>query len=87
MTAGCNCGRKWVGLSQAHCPTCHEHFGSVAGFDRHRGNGHCRPPADIRRGDGTTFFKATFNSYGCTWAEDDPRGHYRGAADRGKAIQ
>ncbi len=33
----CNgCGRRWNGLAEAHCPTCHLQFGSDTGFDRHR---------------------------------------------------
>ena len=31
-----DCGRRWDGLEQAHCPTCHRHWGSVAAFDLHR---------------------------------------------------
>jgi hypothetical protein len=29
---------------QAHCPTCHRHFGGVTGFDKHRSNNHCLDP-------------------------------------------
>ncbi len=45
-----NCGRcpkTWRGLSKAHCATCHETFGSVRSFDRHRTNGHCAEPATL----------------------------------------
>lgn len=47
--ATCGCGREWTGANQAHCPTCHEHFSTVALFDRHRaGEGGCKDPAMLR---------------------------------------
>jgi hypothetical protein len=30
------CGKKWNGLSECHCSACHEQFGSVFAFDKHR---------------------------------------------------
>ena len=34
--AGCGgCDRVWSGNAQAHCSTCHEHFGSDSAADRH----------------------------------------------------
>jgi hypothetical protein len=33
--------------SQAHCSVCHETFGSVSGFDRHRRGGQCLDPTEI----------------------------------------
>jgi hypothetical protein len=33
--------------SQAHCSVCHETFGSVRGFDRHRRGGQCLDPTEI----------------------------------------
>jgi len=33
--------------SQAHCSVCHETFGSVSGFDRHRRGGQCLDPNTI----------------------------------------
>jgi len=38
--------------TQAHCPTCHETFGGVTGFDAHRRNGKCVPAKgyDLVRG-------------------------------------
>jgi hypothetical protein len=78
MTAGCNCGRTWTGLSQAHCSSgCHEHFSSVTGFDRHRATGRCVPPEAVRRSDGGPYFKAVEGPFGVTWTRDDPAGHYR----------
>jgi hypothetical protein len=33
---GCSdCGRQWSAHSEAHCPTCHEHFASDRAFDCH----------------------------------------------------
>jgi hypothetical protein len=31
--------------AQAHCTVCHEPFGSISAFDRHRVDGWCRDPA------------------------------------------
>lgn len=31
----------------AHCANCHETFGSVNSFDRHRTFGQCTPPEDL----------------------------------------
>ena len=43
MTACTNdCARPTP--SQAHCPTCHETFGGVTGFDTHRKDGVCLDP-------------------------------------------
>ena len=33
--------------AQAHCSVCHETFGSVSGFDRHRRGGQCLDPTTI----------------------------------------
>jgi hypothetical protein len=68
MPATCRCGRHWTGLSQAHCPTCHEHFSSVANFDRHRpGAGGCQDPAAVTKRNGDPVFKASVNGFGTTW--------------------
>lgn len=72
MTAtSCHCGRQWTGLAQCHCRTCHRHFGSAAGFDRHRGSGKCADPSK------DPYFSTEENAYGVTYIRDDPRGHYR----------
>lgn len=42
------CGARWWGLAFAHCPTCHMTFRSVSGFDKHRFNGTCRTPGEMR---------------------------------------
>jgi hypothetical protein len=41
------CPKKWSGHSMAHCPTCHETFGSVRSFDNHRKEGQCLSPKKI----------------------------------------
>ncbi len=75
-TAGCNCGRRWTGLSQAHCSSgCHAHFGSVAGFDRHRTTGHCVDPATVMRRNGEPFFRKAETPLGVTWVENQTRVH------------
>lgn len=30
------CGKEWKGRTECHCSGCHEHFKSIAGFDKHR---------------------------------------------------
>jgi hypothetical protein len=92
MTAGCNCGRTWTGLSQAHCSGdasgngCHEHFSSVRAFDRHRKTGRCVHPSEVTRPDGGPFYKAETGPLGTTWAQNDPRGHYRTTTAAAKAT-
>lgn len=34
--ASCECGREWMGMSEAHCAACHESFSTVTNFDDHR---------------------------------------------------
>lgn len=47
MTASCDCGRRWTGTAEAHCPVCHAHFSTVSNFDRHRPVlGPCDAPED-----------------------------------------
>jgi hypothetical protein len=76
MTAGCNCGRTWTGLSQAHCSSgCHAHFGSVWGFDRHRSTGRCVDPATITTGSGRCVFRKDDGPLGVTWVRADDRPH------------
>lgn len=46
-TFGCGgCRVRWWGRSTAHCPSCHQTFTGVSGFDQHRRDGACRPPAE-----------------------------------------
>lgn len=42
------CGVAWTGHARNHCPTCHETFGGVGGFDMHRRDGRCVDPATVR---------------------------------------
>lgn len=41
------CTNAWGGTAMAHCPTCHETFSGITGFDRHRSNGRCRKPGSV----------------------------------------
>lgn len=41
------CTNTWTGLAQCHCSACHNTFGGISNFDRHRYNGECRRPEDI----------------------------------------
>lgn len=42
------CGKSWTGLSVEHCPACHENFTGTSSGDRHRVNGECLPPGELR---------------------------------------
>lgn len=42
-------GLTWNGTAAAHCPSCCLHFVSNSGFDRHRVNGCCLTPDELRR--------------------------------------
>ena len=46
------CGRSWTGLSVEHCPACHENFSGTTAGDRHRVNGVCLNPAEIKNRNG-----------------------------------
>lgn len=84
MPASCRCGRQWTGLAQAHCPTCHRHFSTVANFDRHRpGTKGCQDPATLTRRNGNPVFKPTENAYGTTWVGWGERVDSVNAADPG----
>ena len=41
------CGAYWSGYRACHCPTCHNTFGGVTGFDLHRMGGDCRPLENV----------------------------------------
>lgn len=43
------CDAAWNALSVAHCATCHRTFTTVGAFDRHRRNGHCLDPDEIKQ--------------------------------------
>lgn len=83
MPATCRCGRQWTGLSQAHCPTCHEHFSSVPNFDRHRpGSGGCKHPSEVTKRNGEPAFRASQNRLGITWVGGDEYAGPRTDGDR-----
>jgi hypothetical protein len=52
---GCRCGARWFGAAIAHCAACHQTFGGVSSFDKHRAGtkdktqlqGECARPSDI----------------------------------------
>lgn len=50
---GCGgCDSRWTGTTRCHCSAsgCHQTFGGLAAFDRHRLNGKCLKPALLRNG-------------------------------------
>lgn len=77
--ASCKCGRRWSGTTSAHCSLCHEHFSTVANFDKHKPSLRgCGDPRTMTRtkGDGTVVpvFKKSLRQAGGViwigWAED-----------------
>ena len=46
-TPGCNHPRPQLNTSTALCTVCHESFGTVRNFDKHRSDGWCLNPADL----------------------------------------
>ncbi len=87
MPATHHCGRTWTGLAQAHCAACCEHFGSVAGFDRHRRSGRCQDPAGITSRTGRRVFRSADGPLGGTWVLDIDRVHPQHAARRAARPQ
>jgi hypothetical protein len=41
------CDSRWSGGLTCHCGSCHNSFGGVSNFDRHRRNGQCVDPAEL----------------------------------------
>lgn len=76
MTRCGTCGTTWHGLTECHCATCHEHFGSIDAFDRHRqgpvDTRHCVEPAAVLRKDGKPVLRAADRSGRPTWVVDKP---------------
>ena len=71
------CGRRWSGLAQCHCPTCHRHFGDVKAFDRHRRDDACLDPATVKRRDGQPAFEQTIRPSGPVWHVWSPTPHWK----------
>lgn len=46
-TPGCAHPRPTLNTDTALCTVCHEFFGTVRNFDRHRDNGWCLNPAEL----------------------------------------
>lgn len=57
------CRNTWTGLAMAHCSACHQTFGSVNQFDRHRSQvgtrGTCLSPPTIvdTKGNRVMFYR------------------------------
>ena len=91
----CNCGRRWDGYDQAHCASCHQHFGSVNGFDLHRvgsdGDRHCADPATLAWGPkskhaGKPRLRASGGPHGVTWVAEVQNSRFRAPAGAGDAA-
>lgn len=41
------CANTWAGLAMCHCATCHQTFGGIRSFDRHRTGGVCHEPTSL----------------------------------------
>ena len=56
MTTHGACGKSWTqrGERTSHCGGCHETFGALSIFDKHRRDGRCLPPAEglVQDGEG-----------------------------------
>lgn len=64
----CRCGRAWHSLTEAHCRTCHRHFGSVDAFDRHHpGRTDCPDPSSLRSANGNPVLRLVDRANGPTW--------------------
>jgi hypothetical protein len=80
MTGSCrDCGRKWTGHSEAHCPSCCAHFSSDRAFDKHlaspQSDASCFDPSTITRKDGSPYFVQVERSHGPVWMVRDDREH------------
>lgn len=42
-----SCDARWASPNAAHCAACHETFGAIGNFDRHRRDGQCRHPSEL----------------------------------------
>lgn len=64
------CGATWnMATNTAHCAACHSTFKSPSGFDRHRVDGVCVPPADLTDKHDRPLMAAKVNSHGTeVWA-------------------
>ena len=78
---GCgDCGRKWTGYVECHCPTCHQHFTHVDNFDGHRifaglkgdwSSRRCLAEDEIARlakANGKFIYTASQGPFGASWA-------------------
>lgn len=82
---GCSCGRRWSGLAECHCDSCHLHFLSVTGFDAHRFALRCRSIEELRErpknaASGVQRMYETQRMHGTVWVTSMmPATHSRGA--------
>jgi hypothetical protein len=68
MIASCGgCHRQWHSTNEAHCATCHRHFGGVYGFDAHRRDGACVDPATLTDKAGNATQHVTQRVDGPVW--------------------
>jgi hypothetical protein len=83
VTGWCpECHEGWTGTRDAHCASCHRHFGSEQAFDAHqRVNKHgrtvCRDPLKLRGKlvlDGRTWREADMHPPAAPAAARGPRG-------------
>lgn len=79
MTRCGTCGTTWHGLTECHCARCHQHFGSVRGFDEHRvgpdDDRRCADPATLIRADGSPRLVGVPRGDRTVWIGNDPRPH------------
>ena len=81
LPGGCDCGRRWQGFSEAHCPICHEHFTSDSAFTRHLSGAQvddplCYPPESFRKQDDSPVFEQIDRVHGPTWRIVNTNPHF-----------
>ncbi len=48
LTIKCgNCTSEWTGKTRCHCAACHNTFGGLTSFDKHRRSYKCLNPEDL----------------------------------------
>jgi len=84
---GCQgCERRWDGLTEAHCATCHAHFGSTGAFDLHRvgridpydpalDTRCCGDPVALTSRTGRLLLVAARRASGTVWVQRHTRPH------------
>jgi hypothetical protein len=60
-----DCGRMWTDPREAHCVSCHQHFGGDKGAEMHFVDLGCRSPRDVKD------LELVQRKFGPTWVRTD----------------